>query len=504
MKNFASPFRVGLFALVLAGAFTVLYNYVHKGGLSHGEAIEVFAIFHDASGLEKKSGVTIAGISVGEITGIELADGNLAKITLRIRRSVHLKIDAALTKRSASLLGDNLLDVYAGSPDSPEMPEGGQITKVNDRNNMQEIFDSLGRITNDIEGVTKTLGGTLSTEEGSIAQIVKGLQGTLDQAGRTINATLDNVHTISDQMAGVVGNEQSNVQSIVENVKVASAEAAAALKIVDKVLGANQGEVQENVATLREALEKLNRSLDNVQKVTEKVSTGEGTLGRLVNDDGLYRKLDDTLTDASDFVERLLKIQTQFQLHVDYLAAESAAKGYLDLKLITRPDRYYLLQVVNDTRATTTLNFATCNPCSPLQRTQVTSNTNISLKYSAEIAQRFSLATVRLGIIESTAGGGIDVDVWKPYLTLTADAFDFTDYYQPYPRLRLYATGRLFNHLEIRAGVDDVLNDWAKPNAVAPLARGYTLGGRDVFIGGGLFFTDEDLKAVVGAAPAPK
>jgi len=504
MNRFGAPFRVGLFAIALVATFVGIYTYVHKGGLSKRDAIEVFAIFHDASGLEKKSQVQIAGINVGEITKIELANGNLAKLTLRIRRSVHLKTDAALTKRSASLLGDNLLDVYAGSPDAPDMPEGGQIVNVNDRNNMQEIFDSLGHITKDIEGVTKQLSGTLSSEQGSIADIIKSLQTTVDRAGATINDTLDNVHAMSEQMAGLVGNEQDNIKDIVENVKSATAEANSALKIVDQVLGANKGEVQSNVESLRAALDKMNQALENIRQVTDKINNGQGTLGKLVNDDQLYNKVDDTVNDVNDFVARLLKIQTQFQLHADYLFGEAAAKGYLDLKLITRPDRYYLFQVVQDTRGTTNVGFSTCNPCSPLQTTQVTTSTNVGLKWSAEIAQRWYLATVRLGLIESTAGAGVDLELWKPYLTVTADAFDFADYFQPYPRLRAYLTSRLFNHIELRAGMDDILNRQATPNLVAPQARGYTLGGRELFVGAGLYFTDDDLKAVLGVAPVPK
>ena len=53
------------------------------------------------------------------------------------------------TKRSASLLGDNLLEINAGSPGAAPMPEGGQIVNVNDRNNMQEIFDLMGATTDD-------------------------------------------------------------------------------------------------------------------------------------------------------------------------------------------------------------------------------------------------------------------------------------------------------------------------------------------------------------------
>lgn len=504
MKKLVTPFRVGLFALVLGAAFAGIYSFVHKGGLSKKDAIEVFAIFHDAGGLEKKSGVTIAGISVGEITDIRLSGGNLARITLRIKRDVKLKTDATLTKRSASLLGDNMLEVNAGSDDAPEMPEGGQIVNVNDRNNMQEIFESLGHITKEIETVTKSLSTTLNSQEGSISDIVKSLQSTVDRAGATINSTLDNVQIISQQMSGMVGNEQDNVKDIVENVKVASAEAAAALKIVDQVLGANKGDVKSNVESIKDALQRLNDTLQNVKEVTDRVNHGEGTLGKLLSDNSVYNKLDDTLQGANDFISNLMKIQTHFMVHADYLFGESAAKGFFDLQLETRPDRFYLVQAVQDTRGNTNLTFTTCNPCTPLQATQLTTSTSRDLKWSAEIGQRWSIATLRVGLIESTAGAGVDIDLWKPYLSFSTDVFDFADYYQPYARVRSFVTGRVFNHIEVRAGMDDILNRPATSNAVAPQARGYTLGGREFFLGGGLFFTDEDLKAVLGVAPIPK
>jgi phospholipid/cholesterol/gamma-HCH transport system substrate-binding protein len=62
---------------------------------------------------------------------------------------------------------------------------------------------------------------------------------------------------------------------------------------------------------------------------------------------------------------------------------------------------------------------------------------------------------------------------------------------------------RFLDHLEIHAGGDDLLNAAATRNLAAPLSRGYTLGGRDGFLGGGFYFTDDDLKAVLSVAPKP-
>ncbi|HYX91907.1 MAG TPA: MlaD family protein, partial [Myxococcaceae bacterium] len=77
MNKLVTPFRVGLLVLA-AGAFLFVFlTFVRKGGMSEQESIDVYAYFHDASGLGKRSRVQIAGIPVGEIRKIEL-EGNRA------------------------------------------------------------------------------------------------------------------------------------------------------------------------------------------------------------------------------------------------------------------------------------------------------------------------------------------------------------------------------------------------------------------------------------------
>jgi phospholipid/cholesterol/gamma-HCH transport system substrate-binding protein len=50
-------------------------------------------------------------------------------------------------------------------------------------------------------------------------------------------------------------------------------------------------------------------------------------------------------------------------------------------------------------------------------------------------------------------------------------------------------------HLYLTAGADDFLNTWREGRY--PGGPKFTLGN-DIFFGGGLFFTDEDLKALIG------
>ena len=99
---------------------------------------------------------------------------------------------------------------------------------------------------------------------------------------------------------------------------------------------------------------------------------------------------------------------------------------------------------------------------------------------------------MRLGLIDSTGGAGVDY-IYNNRIRVTGEAFDFGHRTgDNNPHLRLYGeyvfrqerqtTPTIF----IRSGVDNVLNHTA-----------FTLGG-------GIRWRDDDLKYLLGSIPIPK
>src|SRR6185436_6455290 len=137
MRKLLTPFRVGLLVLFAGGMLFVLLNFVKKGGLTEREALTVYGVFKDASGLGRRSRVQIAGIPVGEISDIELV-GNRAKVWMKIRRDIELHADASVKKRSESLLGDYMLDLYPGSDRAELLKDGDEVRIVVDAQGMDQ------------------------------------------------------------------------------------------------------------------------------------------------------------------------------------------------------------------------------------------------------------------------------------------------------------------------------------------------------------------------------
>jgi phospholipid/cholesterol/gamma-HCH transport system substrate-binding protein len=503
-----TPFRVGLLVLVAGASLFGFMLFTRKGGLSAKEAFLVHAYFRDASGLGSKSRVQIAGIPVGEVSGIRL-EGTRARVDLRIRRDVDLREDALLVKRSESLLGDYLLDLNPGTEQAPVMPDGGEIRRVVDTQGMEAIFGSLNQITSDIQQVTAALRDVLGGDKGagSLERIVDNLVRLSDSVDLTVrtsaerlDAILRNFEGVSADVRGITRENEESVRKIVSNIEAITQDTRGVLATVEKILGSGgEGDLKDSVAGLKQTMNRLDHTLANVEEITRTVRSGESAVGALLSDKRLGQKLSESMEDLSDLTSRITGIQTEVGLQTTYLVEQGAAKNFLSLRLIPKPDKYYLLEIVDDPRGTTETQYVQTNPPSSgapvIQKQRITRE---SFKFSAQFAKRYYFTTLRFGVIESTGGVGADFHFFKDHLRLQLDAFNFSAEELTYPRIRAGLRAQAFDRLFITVGVDDILNGRQRDTVTRRL-----LAGRDFFFGGGLYFTDDDLKALLPIIPTP-
>src|SRR4051812_34449969 len=98
MNNTSAAVKVGVTVLLIVLLSFFAFKFVSKG-IGGGGGYQVWALFHDATGLVDKSQVQVAGLNIGEITDRRL-EGPLARITIRIRSEVKLWSNATVFKKS--------------------------------------------------------------------------------------------------------------------------------------------------------------------------------------------------------------------------------------------------------------------------------------------------------------------------------------------------------------------------------------------------------------------
>jgi phospholipid/cholesterol/gamma-HCH transport system substrate-binding protein len=131
---------VGLFVLIGLGCLGYLAIKLGKLEVFGSRGYVVFADFPSVAGLKPGDPVEIAGVRVGRVEGIGLADDK-ARLTLRFTDGVKLQEDVIASVRARGLIGDKFVLVSPGASDKI-IPPGG---KIRETDSPPDIPDLIGK-----------------------------------------------------------------------------------------------------------------------------------------------------------------------------------------------------------------------------------------------------------------------------------------------------------------------------------------------------------------------
>ena len=458
----------------------------------------VWGRFRDATGLVDKSRVEIAGVSIGQIIMRTLEPGSRVKITIRIKPNIVLYENAVIEKKAGSVLGDYSLEIDPGTPyafvggDRRPMrmlQDGDQIKDVREPTEMAQIIDALGTlvpIMHDILGDVHTL------TAGSLTNIANGVDELIAENSELLDDLLDRVDTIAGDIDDVTTAEADDVRASIRNVR----------EITDGVsdlVASTRGQMQDTNGAARNSLEQLNdalasldRAVRNVGEVTRRIERGDGTVGRFATDDDLGNDVEELSSNVGTIVGGINRLQTIVGLRGEYNVLSGAGTGIVAVRLQSRPDRFFLIELVEDAvGARDVSTTATKSSLTGMSSATTITTSQDKLRFSFMVGKTWGPFTARFGIKESTAGLGADLAGFDDHLTLSVDVFDALTNRNPRvkPAIALAPFGRIFY---LVAGGTDVLNPQrAKPG----LPQGFDLFGGVQFV-----FNDQDLKTVLFTA----
>jgi phospholipid/cholesterol/gamma-HCH transport system substrate-binding protein len=132
---------VGIFVLV--GVICLGYLAIRLGKLEvfGAQGYIVFADFVSVAGLKLGDPVEIAGVRVGKVEGIGLADDR-ARLRLRVNDDVKLQEDVIASVRARGLIGDKFVLLAPGGSDKLIAPGG----RIRETESPPDIPDLIGKI----------------------------------------------------------------------------------------------------------------------------------------------------------------------------------------------------------------------------------------------------------------------------------------------------------------------------------------------------------------------
>ncbi len=363
------------------------------------------------------------------------------------------------------------------------------------RNNDEQfalLVGNVQRITKDIAELTSAGGGPDGSGKGKMVQ-------KLDVAGKPV---------VDDKGQPVMIADEGDLRATMRSVRQISEDLTTVTAQLKGLLGDNGTKVADGVVQLQETVTELNRTLMSLSEVAGRVERGEGTVGRLLTDEKMAAKVESAVSGAADFVSGLTSLETHVDVGSWYNFNRERTTTTLSLKLQPKPDKFYLVEVVED--GGNLERFVRQDTTGDVTRSSTREEDN-QVRITAMFAKRFfDFLVLRAGLIETTGGVGANIFLFNDQFELRTDLFgsrgprdalvtDDVGFYLP--RWRTVIKGQPIPHLYLSAGVDDVLNSF---DPVAGQFRPYNVDdgyGFDWFVGVGLTFKDDDLRTILPFIP---
>jgi phospholipid/cholesterol/gamma-HCH transport system substrate-binding protein len=468
MAKLSAEAKVGL--LVIVGSMVLLYMTFAVGKYEFGEkkGYVLQAVFDSVAGLDAKSSVRMAGVKVGVVEVVELEDSR-AKVSMRINPGVRIQRGTQAMIKTMGLLGERYVEFVPVKTEFPRTGagagayyEGGERVQATvSPSDVDKLINQLSSISDDIKQITSSLSRVFGTASGeqSMEDMLYDLRQTtanIKEFSHTLRSDgselVLRLNELVDGLNGVVGDNRDNLKVTMENI--------------------------------REASKSAEMALVSIENAARKIDRGEGTLGKLVNDESMYSNIDSAAKGLGDYVSRVERLKTIVAFRSEYMFPE--AKSYATLELKPRADTSYILELTSDPFGKYS---RTVTSTTPPGGEVVTETFEDKLQFSIEYAKRWGNLSLRLGLIESTGGIGADWHALGDRVKFSVDSWNYSSKEPGNENVHLKATASygLGKGFFVNAGYDNPLNkDRAAP-----------------FAGIGLRFDDEDLKYLLGSVPIP-
>ncbi|SHG27347.1 ABC-type transporter Mla maintaining outer membrane lipid asymmetry, component MlaD [Fodinibius roseus] len=252
----------------------------------------IHAHFVQADGLTPGSYIFVSGVRVGSVKSMQLSNGDSVKVSMSLDLDTHIPKDSEAHLQSSGLLDEKAIVIIRGNSQQ-DVEHNDEIKGIYEGGMMETLKQEGEQLSEDVSESFEKL-NTLLEELNTMVD---------EEAQGKIDTTLTNLQTSTDEMATLFRNKRSDLelsithaQQFLANMDTVSTRNKSR---IDSVLTGLDRSLTE-LEVLSHELTQTNREL---REVLVKINNGEGSLGKLVNDPGLY----DNLESLSGEMDLLIK-----------------------------------------------------------------------------------------------------------------------------------------------------------------------------------------------------
>ena len=301
--------EVGIGILVILGTLMSVFSYNYLKGINLFEKTRTFKIVYTkVDGLSPSNPVTLNGYKIGKVQKINFNPNDTKELIV----DVVIENDVKFSKTSKAelyetgLIGGKAIAIIPDYDNNVIAKSGDYLIGVVKPGLTDLVNQIMPQIQLQLEAVMKKAEIVLSNVNSLFDEKTKeSLKSSIDEFGSLTNSLSETSANIND----FIKDNSPNLTTTINNLNEAS------LKIKD--ISSSMSEVDLNLI-----LTNLDSTISNLNKITHKLNQGEGTIGKLLYDDVLFKNLDDATKNLEELIEDI-KLNPKRYVHFSIFGKKS-------------------------------------------------------------------------------------------------------------------------------------------------------------------------------------
>ena len=301
MSNKVKSLKVGLVSLITIFLLYFGINFL-KGVnvMNNGRVLNAY--YEDISGLSEGNSITVKGYKIGTITNITFDSkrDNLLKVNLNIENNIEIPINTIAKIVSVDLMGTKGISLVLG--DSSLMAASGDELPSSIESSLQDEVNAqilplkmkTEELIGSIDSVMTVITSVLNKD--ARESLSKSLI-SLDQTFSTLSQTM----LVIDKM---IRHNKENIDLTMSNFASFSDNLNESNKEIKNII--------TNFSSLSDSLVKSDilTTFNKIDKITNTIAKGEGSLGKLISDKSIYENLESATKELEELI-RDMKINPE-------------------------------------------------------------------------------------------------------------------------------------------------------------------------------------------------
>ncbi len=294
-------FTIGIVAVMTLLAAYWGFSFL-KGNDIFSNEREFVLIYNKVAGLNVSNPVSINGLRVGKVSSVDfVANDSNARLVVRVKIShdIAIPINTVAVIRS-DFLGVNKIDLELGKSNKLALT-GDTLTTDIATTIQEEVSMQVAPLKAKAEDMMASIEAIMvSFKMVFNDETVSGLSETF----KRIKATIIHLENSTKNLDHLIEGETSHIQNVLTNLDNITANLNSNNSKINNVIN-NFSNLSDSLVKLdiKSTFDKMDSAMISFNDITSKINNGEGTMGKLINDDTLYIELEAATKELHELLE---------------------------------------------------------------------------------------------------------------------------------------------------------------------------------------------------------